>query len=70
MRLLGRNELIRVFRTLNHYGLFSLSSSHHQASKPDKDLHRDICAHDYTFSIHRDLLSAWLAPVQLNVQIA
>jgi hypothetical protein len=61
--------LIRVFRTLNHCGFSSLSSSHYQASKPDKDLHRDICAHDYTFSIRLDLLSAWLAPIQLNFQI-
>jgi len=66
-RLLGRSELIRVFSTLNHFGL---SFSHHQASKPGSVLHRDICAHGYTFSIHRDLLSASLAPVQLNVQIA
>jgi hypothetical protein len=63
----AQTELTRVFRTLNHYGLSSLSSSHHLASKPDKDQYCDICAHDYTFSIHRDLHSAWLAPIQLNV---
>lgn len=40
---------------LNHDGL---SSSHRRASKPGKDLHRDICARDYTFSSHLDLLSA------------
>lgn len=40
---------------LNHDGL---SFSRRRASKPGKNLHRDICARDYTFSSPLDLLLA------------